>query len=252
MNVNLSVCVPALYPKLSCAEGIRRAAAHGAKNVEIWSWWNQDVPAMKQALEETGCKMAAICTRFISLVDEKCLDAYLEGLRETIEVCKTLDCQRIISQVGNELTDVPRETQHAQLVCGLKAAGRLLEGTGITLVFEPLNTRVDHKGYYLYSSDEGAQIAREVDHPQIRMLFDIYHQQIMEGDVMARMEAYLPLISHIHMAAVPGRGRLQEGELNYENILRFLEKKGYADYAAMELFCGEPDEEIAQWTAFVR
>lgn len=252
MNVRLSVCVPALYPGLSCADGIRRAAAQGAQNVEIWSWWDQDVTEIKQALDETGCTMAAVCTRFISLVDRECLDAYLEGLRETVLVCRTLGCRRIITQVGKELGDIPRDMQHAQLVTGLKAAAALLEGTGITLVFEPLNTRVDHKGYYLYSSDEGAQLVREVDHPQVRMLFDIYHQQIMEGDIMKRLDMYLPYIAHIHMAAVPGRGRLQGGELNYENILRFLDQKGYPDFAAMELFCREPDEEIAQWTAFVR
>lgn len=250
--MRLSVCISALYPRTPAAEGIRLAAAQGAENVEIWSWWDQDLGAIRQALSETGCRMAAVCTRFVSLTDEKCLDAYLEGLRETIKVCKDINCKRIITQVGNEIPDIPRERQHIQLVKGLKAAAALLEGTGITLVFEPLNTRVDHIGYYLSSSDEAAKIVTEVGCPQVRMLFDIYHQQIMEGNILTRLSEYLPLIGHIHMAGVPGRGRMEENELNYEYILRFLDKKCYQDYAAMELFCDHPDEEIAYWTAFVR
>ena len=251
MNARLSVCIPALYPDIPVAEGIRRAARFGAEAVEIWSWWDQDIPAIRKALDETGCRMAALCTPFISLVDRGALDAYLKGLSGTISVCKELNCKRIISQVGNKLDNISGEEQHAQLVRGLRAASALLDETEITLAVEPLNTKVDHPGYYLYSSDECADILREVEHPRIRMLFDIYHQQIMEGDIITRLTRYQPLIAHIHMAAVPGRGRLNDGELNYEHILRYLDGKGYRGYAAIELFCNEPDDEIRQWSAFM-
>ena len=248
--MKISVCVDALYPKMDCANAIRRAAKAGSKFVETWSWWDKDLQSVEEALDETKCTMAALCTKFISLVDASCLAPYLSALEETISVCQKIGCNRIISQVGNELQDISRKEQHQQLVKGLKEAANLLTGTGIKLVFEPLNTRVDHQGYYLWSSDEGFEIANDVGSPNIAMLFDIYHQQIMEGDILKRLEKFLPTIAHIHMAAVPGRGCLSNGELSYENILKFLEQKGYEDCAALELFCNNPDEEIKQWTSF--
>ena len=92
-----------------------------------------------------------------------------------------------------------------------------LEKAGITLVVEPLNIRIDHKGYYLYSSDEAAEVIKEVDSSNVKMLFDIYHQQITEGDLIRRIREYI-LISDISTA--PG---ILEG-MNYM-ILKLIIKK---------------------------
>mgnify|MGYP000668235660 CR=1 FL=1 len=79
-----------------------------------------------------------------------------------------------------------RELQRKSLVEGLKACAPLLEKKGVTLVVEPLNLRVDHRGYFLSGSDEAAEIIKEVGSPNVKMLFDIYHQQITEGDLVRR------------------------------------------------------------------
>ena len=128
-NMNISVCVDALYPDIPCEKAIARAANAGASAVEIWGWWDKNIPLVKAAMDENKYQMAALCTRFISLADESCLGDYLKGLDETIAVCKALDCKRIISQVGQSVQGVPADKQHMNLVNGLKAAAKRL---GIT------------------------------------------------------------------------------------------------------------------------
>ncbi len=250
--MRISACLDALFPGVPTAKALRRAAAAGAKAVEFWGWWDKDTPEIAAASLESGVEIAAVCTRFESLVDGASRKAYLEGLRETVEAAKRLSCSVIISQAGQWVPGLSFEEQRKNLVDGLCQAALLLEGTGLTLAVEPLNTRVDHPGYFLSSSDTAAGILEEVGSPRVKMLFDIYHQQIMEGDVLARIRSYLPLICHIHTAGVPGRRELSSGELDYGNIFEAIDKMGYAGYAALELWTNQPEEEIARWCGHMR
>ena len=104
------------------------------------------------------------------------------------------------------------------------------------LVIEPLNTYVDHAGYYLWSSDEAFQIVGEVNSPNIKVLFDIYHQQIMEGNIIPRIRKNINSIGHFHAAGSPGRHELDSGEINYPNIFEAIGEAGYTGYIGLEYF----------------
>ncbi len=99
----------------------------------------------------------------------------------------------------------------------------MVEGHNITFLLEALNTRVDHRGYFLDSIDEAAEIVKSIQHKNLKLLFDVYHVQIMSGDILSRIEKYMDLIGHIHFAGVPGRHEIFEGEINYLHLLRFIE-----------------------------
>lgn len=248
--MKMSVCVDALWPagkNKDFYEGMKAAAGAGAKAIEFWGWWNKDITKIDGIRKETGLAVSAFCTRFISLVDASSHEAYLTGLMVTIEIAKKLECETIITQVGSEIEGMPRSEQHRNLVEGLKRAAQMLEKSGQTLVFEPLNTTINHKGYYLYSSDEAAQITDEVASPHVKMLFDIYHQQIMEGNITARIERYIEKIGHMHCAGVPGRHELESCELNYDYLFKRIEEAGYRGYMALELFTDHPEAEISRW-----
>jgi hydroxypyruvate isomerase len=103
-------------------------------------------------------------------------------------------------------------------------------------LLEPLNTHVDHAGYYLDSSVEGAELVRAINSPHLRLLYDVYHMQIMEGNVIANIEKNLDLIGHFHSAGVPGRGELFMGELNYPQILQRIAARGYKGRFGLEYF----------------
>lgn len=245
--MKISVCVDALWPKIPCGNAARLAAGCGAEAIEFWGWWDKDLQAVKMACADSGLNVAAICTRFISLLDIHSQEAYLQGLKETIDAARFLGCRTIISQVGNELAGIPRKVQRSQLTDGLNKAAEMLSSCDIQLVIEPLNTRVDHKGYFLWSSWEAAQIIREVNSPRVKMLYDIYHQQVMEGDILQHIRESLDCIGHMHCAGVPGRHSLSESELNYDYVFRAIEEMGYEGFMGLELFTGKPEEEIKNW-----
>lgn len=232
--MKLSVCVSALNIGKEPVPFLNALAASGFSAVEFWGWWNYDVPAIRDAAARNGQTVSAICTRFISLTDPACRDAYIAGLRETIPVARSLGCKTIISQTGADTGDT-RAAQHESLVRGLREAAPLLEDAGMTLVVEPLNWR-DHPGYYLRSSDEGFDIIREVGSPAVKLLFDVYHQQITEGDILARVIPNVSLIGHFHGAGVPGRHEMTSGELDYASILAAIDEAGYDGCFGLEYF----------------
>jgi hydroxypyruvate isomerase len=129
------------------------------------------------------------------------------------------------------------------MVAGLKAAAPLLEEAGITLLLEPLNGKINHAGIYLESSDEGFEILREVGSPNVKLLFDIYHQHITEGDIIRRITSNIDLIGHLHCAGNPGRHELDSGELDYIRIFKALDDAGYKGYGGIEYFPLHPAEE---------
>lgn len=232
-----SACIPALFPRIPAHEAVAALAPTGIPAFELWGWWDLDLDALAAARERTGLRCSAICTRFIPLNDAARREDYLAGLRETVVAAKRLDCDTIISQVGGEIPGVPRQAQHDAIVEGLRCCAPLLAEAGMQLVIEPLNTLVDHKGYYLSSSGEGFDIIREVDSSHVRLLYDVYHQQITEGNLLSNIAANLPLIGHMHIAGVPGRHEvLGEGEINYPWLLARLAEMGYAGAVGLEYF----------------
>ncbi|WP_276356777.1 hydroxypyruvate isomerase family protein [Cohnella caldifontis] len=249
--MRLSVCVDAVFRGVEKAEAVRRAAEAGYGAYEFWSWWDKDLDALSRVQEETGLAPAAMCTRFVSLVDPARRDEYLAGLRESLDAARLLGCRTLISQTGNEREGIPREEQRASLVEGLRACVPLLEEAGVTLTVEPLNTAINHPGYYLSSSDEAFGIVREVGSPYVKVLYDIYHQQVTEGDLIRRIAGNLDWIGHMHAAGHPGRGELDQGEIHYPNVFRAIREAGYEGYVGLEYFTdGDPMPGLRRWLAY--
>ena len=232
--MKLSVCISALQMGKDPVPFMREIAARGFSAVEFWGWWNIDTAAIAAAARENGQTITAICTRFIPLTDPARRGEYIDGLRETIGVAASLGCRTIISQSGNDTGDT-RAVQHQSIVDGLRAAAPLLEAAGMTLVLEPLNP-LDHVGYYLRTSDEGFAIIREVKSPAVRLLFDVYHQQITEGDILSHILPNIGLIAHFHGAGVPGRHEMTSGELDYASIFAAIDGAGYDRHFGLEYF----------------
>jgi hydroxypyruvate isomerase len=102
------------------------------------------------------------------------------------------------------------------------------------VVVEPLNVLVDHPGYYLTASAEGFEILDEVGSQAVKLLFDIYHQQITEGNLLANIVPHIKQIGHFHVADVPGRHEPGTGEINYANVFHAIDKAGYEGFVGLE------------------
>lgn len=233
--MKFSVCMDALYMGQDIYQGMQEVKACGLTNIEFWTWWDKDIEKLCAEKKRLGLGVQALCTRFVSLVNPAGRNEYIAGLKETLEVAKCLDCKTIISQTGND-TGVDREAQRASLVAGLRECVPLLTEAGVTLVIEPLNLRVDHAGYYLSGSEEAFEIIAEVGSPNVKVLFDIYHQQITEGDVTRRILKNIDKIGHFHAAGNPGRHEIESSELNYDYILGEIDSTAYAGMIGLEYF----------------
>jgi hydroxypyruvate isomerase len=234
-----SICLDSLGAGNDTAhfvEAMERVQASGFPAFEFWGWWNRDLAEIRRAKERLGLSTAAFCARHGDLVDAGLHDRFLEGLKESLDAAHTLDCPTLIVLSGNEIPGVDRARQHANLVAGLRRAAPLAEAAGITLVLEPLNTKVDHAGYYLASSAEGFAVVDEVGSPNVKLLYDIYHMQIMEGDLVRTIAANLSRIGHFHSAGNPGRNELTTGEIDYAHVFRAIETAGYAKFVGLEYF----------------
>lgn len=238
-----SVCIDAVLENRDFASALATVHEAGIRAFEFWSWWDKDLDALEVARDSLELQIAACCTRFISLVDADRRADYLQGLKESIQVAQRLNCKTLISQVGDELSGVPRAAQHESLVAGLKAAAPLLEDAGITLVIEPLNVLVDHAGYYLVRSHEAFEIVDEVGSSHVKVVFDIYHQQISEGQLIANISANIDKIGHFHAAGNPGRHELSVGEIHYPQIFQAILETGYQGYVGLEYW---PQHDVLQ------
>ncbi|MCU0627623.1 MAG: TIM barrel protein [Gemmatimonadaceae bacterium] len=142
--------------------------------------------------------------------------------------------ERVVVFSGNRAGLSDREGV-ANCIAGLARLAPVAERHGVTLCLEMLNSRVDHADYQADTTAFGVAVARGVGSPRVRLLYDIYHMQVMEGNVIATIREHLPWIAHVHTAGVPGRHELDATqELNYAAIARALADAGYAGVLAHE------------------
>ena len=214
-------------------ESIAEIARLGYDACEAWSVPDSaDLDAAHAACKKHGVEFIAVCTDFFKATEGDTA-AYAAGVESACKKAERLGAKILISQVGAD-TGAPREVQHGNIVRCLAAAVPVLERYGMTLVIEPLNTLVDHKGYYLVSSAEGFDIVLEVGSDRVKLLFDIYHQQVSEGNVISNITQNIDLIGHMHAAGCPGRHELDNGELDYSRIFAAADAAGYNGVCALE------------------
>jgi len=241
--MRFAICLEMIFPDLPFLERARRVHEAGFSAVEFWGWSGKDLDGLR-GLVDQGLAVATFSgQRRGSLVDPKDWKTYREEVQESLSVARRLGCDRLMVLTDELLPDGSARPARADLtpaekrqhvVRGLRDLAPLVEGAGITLLLEPLNTLVDHPRYFLDSAREGFSIVTEVGSPRIRLLYDVYHMQIMEGNVIETLRRHLPLVGHIHVADVPGRHEPGTGELNFANILRSLADDGYAGAVGFE------------------
>ncbi len=167
--------------------------------------------------------------------------ACLAKLREAIDVAVEFGAPGVITFTGMRVKDLSDEQMAKNCVNGWKQVIGYAEEKGVNLCLEHLNSRDNthpmkgHPGYFGDHVDFCVDLIKRVDSPRMKLLFDIYHVQIMDGDVIRRLRQHIGTIGHIHTAGVPGRGELDEAqELNYPAIMRMLLELGYSGYTAHE------------------
>jgi hydroxypyruvate isomerase len=154
------------------------------------------------------------------LVNPREREGFLQELNASIEAAKKVDTKQLVVLTGNELGGMPRSEQMSNAVAALREAAPALEKNGMTAIVEVLNTYVNHAGYFLYYVRDGAELIDRVGSPNVKILFDIYHVQIMEGNLISNIRTNIDRIGHFHVGDVPGRHEPGTGEINYRNVFK--------------------------------
>ena len=242
--MKLCVPLPCFFGQLPFEVAVEKVAALEYEYVEIYGWKQLDLASAAKALNGIGVTLLSMCTTEFDLTDPARRGLWLDGIRESCEAAAVLGVKKLITQVGPD-TGADRAEQHRSIVEGLTAGAEILEDAGVTVMIEPLNIKVDHPGYYLTSSAEAFDIVRQVGSPHVKVVFDIYHQQISEGNIIPNITQNLASIVHMHAAGHPGRHELQYGENDYKNIFAAVDKAGYTGACGLEYTpLLEPEESL--------
>ena len=251
--MELGLCIEMALGKLPFEDRLKRAAALGFTNVEMW-FVDMSYKGTPDALAKLAEQNGLTITNTVigapdgsiggGLTNPANRAQWLERAKTTIEYTRAARIPATIVCTGDLVEGMTDEQMMSSVIEGLKPTVEMAEGAGVTLLLEPLNTSRDHPGYWLTSSDRGAEICRSLGSDRMRLLFDCYHMQIMEGDLVTHIERNLDVIGHFHSAGVPGRHELYNGEINYPFLLAQIKKLGYTGVFGLEY---EPsiDDEVS-------
>jgi hydroxypyruvate isomerase len=232
---NLSVCIEMFWPQLPYDERVRRTAQLGFTAYEVWGWKNKELNAVRAAQEETGIALAAVALEpGFAVVHPNNEKEIVQGMVDTVNVIRPFNCTSVIVTTGDVVAGESYEITRRRVVRKLRKMAAVAADNGCKICLEPLNPFVDHKGYWLTTMAQAADIVEEVDSPALTILYDLYHQQITEGNIIANLHRFARQIGHIHTAGVPGRHELVGGENDYGVLLRAIDEVGYRGYVGLE------------------
>ncbi|MGF7146736.1 hydroxypyruvate isomerase [Sphingomonas zeicaulis] len=199
--------------------------------------------AMAKALADRGMTMGVFVASMPKWADFRPLlganddaerEAFLADITSAVEIAKRLNAKHMTVVTGFMDRRVPEAIQTARVIDVMRRAGDIVAPHGLVLVMEPLNTRTNHPGVYMRSIAEGYAVARGANSPGVKILADLYHEQIQSGNLIPVMEACWPEIGYIQFGDNPGRKEPGTGEINYANIVRWLRARSYGGVIGME------------------
>lgn len=240
-----AVNVEMTWTNLPFLDRLRKVKESGFSHYEFWPWRNKDIDAIKKLNDELGLvpeQFTSSPKRFDQgITDPNRRDEFVEDVRLAIDVAKKLGVKKLCVVAGEETKGYSRDEQTRAVIAAFKAAAESVEKAGITLILEPLNVLVNHPKQLVVTSDHAAQIINAVGSPNVRILFDVYHQQISEGNLTGNIRKYKDLIGYYQIADHPGRHEPYTGEIRYAHVLKVIHDVGYKGAIGMELSpAGDP------------
>lgn len=237
-----SYCIDMMFAEMDFYKRFEYAKKCGADAVEFWKWSNKDIVRVKEELAKNelsfsifniDCKdeqLSYDLSRGILNAGRK--EEFILALKESIPVYKELDAKGMIVLIGETL-DIPYEEQIDNIVKCLEATVPIIEKENVTLLLEPLND-IDRQNYFLPRSKEVFEIIKQVNSPNVKILLDLYHEQLMAGNLINTIKENLPYIGHVHVADVPERHEPGTGEIHFQEIFKQLKEISYDEYVGFE------------------
>jgi hydroxypyruvate isomerase len=236
-SFKLSVMLWTVFKDVPFEQRLEKVAEAGYRAVELVdefkNWSPDDFRKANARKRSLGITFDATAGVWKGLADPEEREAFFADLQKLLPIAAELECPGIIVLSGNKVPGLSNEQQHQSCIEGLKRAAEVAAKQNITLLLENIDPEENPK-YYLTSVAEGFEIVRKVNNPHLKFLYDFYHEQIAEGNLIEKLEKNIDQVGLVHIADVPGRHAPGTGEINYVNIFRKLQELRYSGYAAME------------------
>ena len=236
--MEFSLCIDSIYPEDTLKEKLERIKQAGFKFIEFWDWRDKDF----ELIINSGLKVTNFSGNRVSSLTLDSKEKVIQEVNASIDAAKKLKCDRImlLSDVlendgSVKINSISNEKKLLRLYDNLKALTKIAEERDIKLVIEPLNTLKDHKNYFLDNFQTTLKLVKSINSKYLKILYDIYHMQIMEGNVLETLQKYHQFIGYIHIANVPYRCEPWTGELDFRFILKELSKV-YSGFVGFEFF----------------
>jgi hydroxypyruvate isomerase len=237
-----AVNVEMTWTRLPFLERIRRVKDAGFSHYEFWPWRGKDLDAILRLNHELGLTTSQFSAspvrgfgHGITNPDPARREEFEEEIRSAVAAAKKLGVRKLCVVAGEETKGHSRDEQTQAVIMALKAGARIVEPEGITIILEPLNVLVDHPRQLIVRSADATSVLDAVGSPNVKMLFDIYHQQISEGNLSGNIRKYHGRIGYFQLADHPGRHEPTTGEIAYPFVLRCIHDVGYRDPIGMEM-----------------
>jgi hydroxypyruvate isomerase len=250
-----SVMLWTVFRDLPFEARLEKVAAAGYKNVELVGeyehWTDADFDRANAKRKQLGITFDCTAGLKHGLCNPADRDSLITELKRAIPIMERLDCPAMILLSGNVVPGMPVETHHQSCIDGLRATvalvdGKKINGKSVRLLLENIDPE-ENPHYFLTSVARGFEIVKAVNHPQVQFLYDFFHEQIAEGNLIEKLEKNIQHVGLVHVADVPGRHEPGTGEINYENIFRKLAELNYKEIVAMEFRpSGDPVTQLRQ------
>jgi hydroxypyruvate isomerase len=233
----LSVMLWTVYPKLSFEQRIEKVAEAGFTSVELVTeykdWTKPDYAKFRTKKLELNLTVDATSGISHSMVDPAQREAFLNEVRAKLPILEELESNKLILLTGDKVPGLTHQQMRENCIESLKRAAEITAPKKVGLLLENIDPEEAPK-YFLTSVTEGFEIVRAAGAPNIQFLYDFFHDQIAEGNLLAKLDKNLDIIGVVHIADVPGRHDPGTGEINYPNVFRKLGQLGFNGYVAME------------------
>ena len=240
-----SICIEMIFQDVPFEERFQLAKQAGIDFIEFWTWKDKDIEQIKELCRSHDLKIASFSgDQQFSMVDVHQREDYIAFVEASIETAQMLECNHLVvhsnalgdrGRVRDRLDQISSKDKTTAMLDVLKSLAESAAAANITLVLEALNTIVDHPGNFLAHTKDAVEIIRMVNSDHIKILYDIYHMQIMEGNLIDTLKAHIDTIGYVHVADVPGRHEPGTGEINFNNVMRALNDLHYNGFIGFEL-----------------
>jgi hydroxypyruvate isomerase len=230
-RIHQSVC-RWCYKEMSVDALASTAASLGLKGVDLLEVEEFEIPRRHGLICTMGYAGGGTIPDAMNRVENH--DAIEAAFRKNIPLAAKAGVPNVITFSGNR-RGMPDDEGARNTVIGLNRVKKIAEDHGVTICLELLNSKVNHPDYMADHTAWGAQVMGEVDSPRVKLLYDIYHMQIMEGDLIATIQKNIGVIGHFHTGGVPGRHQLDHAqEIQYDAVMRAIAETPYQGYVAHE------------------